>query len=87
MVVDSIETNTTIGRKGICWFGCFTIIKKTRKMKVRSQLTISPKYFQGEPHVQWYSMNEDELDDGEMVVGMPKVHVVNIKAYILDPPM
>jgi hypothetical protein len=56
-------------------------------MKVRFQLTISPKYFQGEPHVQWYSMNEDELDDGEMVVGMPKVHVLNIKAYILYPPM
>jgi hypothetical protein len=42
----------------------FTRILKTRKKKVRSQLTISPKYFQSEPHIQWYSMNEDELDDG-----------------------
>jgi hypothetical protein len=32
-------------------------------------------------------MNEDELDDGEMVVGMPKVHVPNTKTYLLDPPM
>ncbi len=65
----------------------FYIIEKTRKTKVHSQLTNSPKYFQGEPHVQWYSMNEDELDDGEMVVGMPKVHILNTKAYLLDPPM
>jgi hypothetical protein len=39
------------------------------------------------PHVQWYSMNEDELDDGEMVVGMPKVHILNTETYLLDPPM
>jgi len=64
VVVNSTKTNTTIGRKGICRFGSFTKIKKTRKKKVHSLLTISPKYFQNEPHVQWYSMNEDELDDG-----------------------
>jgi hypothetical protein len=87
VVVNSTKTNTTIGKKGICWFGSFIKIEKTRKTKVRSQLINSPKYFQGEPHVQWYSMNKDELDDGEMVVGMPKVHVLNSKAYLLDPPM
>jgi hypothetical protein len=32
-------------------------------------------------------MNEDELDDVEMVVGMPKVHVLNTKTYLVDPPM
>jgi hypothetical protein len=30
-------------------------------------------------------MNENELDDVDMVVGMPKVHVLNIKAYLMDP--
>jgi len=32
-------------------------------------------------------MNEDELDDAKMVAGMPKVHVLNIKTYIVDPQM
>jgi len=32
-------------------------------------------------------MNENELHDVEMVVGMPKVHVLNIKTYLVDPPM
>jgi hypothetical protein len=32
-------------------------------------------------------MNEDELDDAEMVVGMPKVHVLNTKTYLVDPSM
>jgi hypothetical protein len=32
-------------------------------------------------------MNNDELDDVEMVVGMPKVHVLNTKTYITDPLM
>jgi hypothetical protein len=32
-------------------------------------------------------MNEDELDDVKMVVGMPKVHVLNTKTYIVDPLM
>jgi hypothetical protein len=32
-------------------------------------------------------MNEDELDDTEMVVGMPKVHVLNIKTYLVDSSM
>jgi len=32
-------------------------------------------------------MNEDELDDVEMVVGMPKVHVLNTKTYLADPLM
>jgi hypothetical protein len=32
-------------------------------------------------------MNEDELDDAEMVVGMPKVHVLNTKTYLVDPLM
>jgi hypothetical protein len=32
-------------------------------------------------------MNEDELDDAEMVVGMPKVHVLNTKTYLVDSSM
>jgi hypothetical protein len=32
-------------------------------------------------------MDEDELDDVEIVVGMPKVHVFNTKTYLVDPPM
>jgi hypothetical protein len=32
-------------------------------------------------------MNEDELDDVDMVVGMPKVHVLNTKAYLVNPLM
>jgi hypothetical protein len=33
-------------------------------------------------------VNEDiELDDGEMVVGVPKVHVLTIEAYPIDQPM
>jgi hypothetical protein len=32
-------------------------------------------------------MNKDELDDVDMVVGMPKVHVLNTKTYLVNPPM
>lgn len=32
-------------------------------------------------------MNEDKLYDVEMVVGMPKVHVLNIEAYLADQLM
>jgi hypothetical protein len=32
-------------------------------------------------------MNKEELDDVEMVVGMPKVHVFNTKTYLVDPWM
>jgi hypothetical protein len=33
-------------------------------------------------------VNEDiELDDGEMVVRVPKVHVLNTEAYPIDQPM
>jgi hypothetical protein len=32
-------------------------------------------------------MNEDELDDAEMVIGMPKVHVLNTKTYLVDSLM
>jgi hypothetical protein len=32
-------------------------------------------------------MNKDEPDDVEMVVGMPKVHVLNIEKYLVDPSM
>ncbi len=33
-------------------------------------------------------VNEDiELDDGEMVVRMPKVHVLNIETYPIDQPV
>jgi hypothetical protein len=59
--------------------------QEVSRMKIHSWLIGSLEYFQGEPHVSWYWMNKDELDDVEMVVGMPKLHVLNTKTYLVDP--
>jgi hypothetical protein len=56
-----------------------------KRIKVFSLLATNLEYFQCEPHVQWYFVNEDELDDVEMVVEMPKVHVLNIETYPTNP--
>jgi hypothetical protein len=55
-------------------------------MKVLLRLVSNLKYFQGKPHVRWYSMNKNELQDAKMVVGVPEVHVFNIETYLVNPP-
>ncbi len=70
MVVDTTETNTKIGRKVTYWFGRLTKTRWKKENKVPSQLVGNPSYFQGKPHVQWYSMNENDLDDSKIVLGL-----------------
>ncbi len=61
--------------------------EEKKRIRVLSQLATNLEYFQHEPHVQWYFVNEDELDDVEMVVEVPKVHALNIEAYPTNPPV
>lgn len=50
--------------------------------KVPFQITGNPSYFWGKPHVQWYSMNENDLDDAKIVLGLLKVHVLQTLKHI-----
>ncbi len=52
MVVHSTKKTPQLVRSVFVGLEVFTIIEKTRKMKVHSQSTNNPKYFQGEPHVR-----------------------------------
>jgi hypothetical protein len=82
VVVDLTKTNTKIGRKVTYWFGIFIRIRWKKKNKVASQLAGNPSYFQGKPHVQWYSMNENDLDYAKIVLGLVKVHVLQTLKHI-----
>jgi len=76
VVVDLAETNTKIRRKVTYWFGRLTRTRWKKENKVPFQLVGNPSYFQGKPHVTWYLVNENDLDDAKMVLRLLKVHVL-----------
>lgn len=51
MVANIAKTNTTISKKGACWFRSPTKTTGKKNMGVPFQLIGNPKYFHGKPHI------------------------------------